>query len=402
MIPLLSSRPADAPALRLAEEMQYLYRWTDRMLQARYEAKMAAIEHQENLTRTELQTAQAESMAQAHQELSDRLRTEAAGPQTLLSPWLVIERIYIDVQNNGDAVALADECWEYFGSTPAAADNATLAANPLDEDALTAELLDAMLRYRYLQTLSYLAVRNDSTADRLLDYTDRAIADHAENDGWKQQKFKLLVALDRPESIRDNLTKWIEASGADQRWRLDLGRVQAELGDVEAAIKQFETVRKLDELTPDDYQALSDWYLIVDRLEDRRRMQFDQFMKAAEYDIVQYLSASLRPLQSRSVPDTQLDEQIFMAFEALSRKSSSPSNYSNLLNNYYGYTRDFRLLAALPDAVIGHTALQIYPYLGGSRGILNNVMEEATIDSLVEALAEVRQRAKTDVDRRAA
>ena len=48
------------PSQRLAVEVAALYRLTDRMVQARFEASMAKIEHQEKLTRTELAAKRAE------------------------------------------------------------------------------------------------------------------------------------------------------------------------------------------------------------------------------------------------------------------------------------------------------------------------------------------------------
>ena len=83
------------------------------------------------------------------------------------------------------------------------------------------------------------------------------------------------------------------------------------------------------------------------------------------------------------------------------KKSESPQNYFSQLQQLYGYSRDFRLLESLADAVVGHTSLKVYPFFDGMQRLLTEVRDEATVDSIVEHLAQVRSTAKTDVDRRA-
>jgi len=55
----------------------------------------------------------------------------------------------------------------------------------------------------------------------------------------------------------------------------------------------------------------------------------------------------------------------------------------------------------MADAVVGHTAGQVYPFLQNMASILAEIRDEATVDSLVEHLAKVRDRAKTGIDERA-
>ena len=62
---------------RLIVEIAALYRWTDRMVAARSEAGVKAIEKPENLTRTQLREKQQEILKQARQGVADRLAAEA-------------------------------------------------------------------------------------------------------------------------------------------------------------------------------------------------------------------------------------------------------------------------------------------------------------------------------------
>src|SRR5262249_55047403 len=82
-------------------------------------------------------------------------------------------------------------------------------------------------------------------------------------------------------------------------------------------------------------------------------------------------------------------------------KAGYPANYLGQLQQFYQATRDFRLLAVLADAVVGHSAGKVYPFLQGVQNILTDIHEEATVDELCAHLAGVRARAQTAVDRRA-
>ncbi len=63
---------------RLIVQIAALYRWTDRMVAARNEAGVKAIEKAENLTRTQLREKQQEILKQARQGVADRLKAAAA------------------------------------------------------------------------------------------------------------------------------------------------------------------------------------------------------------------------------------------------------------------------------------------------------------------------------------
>src|SRR4051812_26134217 len=98
---------------------------------------------------------------------------------------------------------------------------------------------------------------------------------------------------------------------------------------------------------------------------------------------------------------TELDREVLLMFAALFEKSGNPANYLWQLQQLYQSTRDFRLLAVLADAVVGHSAGQVYPFLQGLHGIVNDIHEEATVDELCAHLDTLRAKAQTPVDRRA-
>ena len=110
---------AEEPAQRLAAEIAALYRLTDRMVQARFEASMAKIEHQEKLTRTELAAKRAENIQLAREELCrSAAKRNAKANRGISCQWLNIERLYLDVILGRNLDRAAEECWEYLGPKP--------------------------------------------------------------------------------------------------------------------------------------------------------------------------------------------------------------------------------------------------------------------------------------------
>ncbi len=98
---------------------------------------------------------------------------------------------------------------------------------------------------------------------------------------------------------------------------------------------------------------------------------------------------------------SEINPEIFKIFAALFRKSEQPQNYIYQLLHLYRHTRDFRLLEVVADGVVGRSNLGIYPLLSQLHSLTTEVRDEATVDQLIEHLRKVRDRAKTDVDRRA-
>ena len=82
-------------------------------------------------------------------------------------------------------------------------------------------------------------------------------------------------------------------------------------------------------------------------------------------------------------------------------KSSDPQRFLQQLGNFYQSTQDVRLLDALADGVLGHSAAEIYPFLQESQQVFQGVQDETAVDSVVRRIAAVRGRAKTEIDRRA-
>jgi tetratricopeptide (TPR) repeat protein len=110
----------------------------------------------------------------------------------------------------------------------------------------------------------------------------------------------------------------------------------------------------------------------------------------------------LRPWQqSDSKLPSELDRDVLHIFAALFEKSGSPGHYLHQLQQFYQASRDFRLLAVMVDAVVGHTPQKVYPLLQAMQPILSEIRDEAAVDELAAQLEKTRARAKSTIDQRA-
>jgi predicted Zn-dependent protease len=379
---------------RLLAQVQALYQLTDKMAEARFQAKMKAVEHPENLTRTELQAKQNENRRLARGEFADRLQQEAAKHKGALCHWLTIERLYLETLLDREPEKIAAECWEFLGTEP------KVRAGELE----SGRLLDEVLRERYLLTVMRLAAARSAPpalVERLQKYFDKGIAGD-DSDRWKFLKFQFLIARDDAKGLEQALSQWMAGNKQDNRWRLVLGYLVAEQGRITEAIKHFEAIEAADELDPAAYRALADWYMVVNRREAYERARVAAFKTLEEYNLHRLIQAHLAPWQQSNQPlPTELNKDTLFLFRAVFEKSSYPANYLGTLQAFYQACHDFRLLAGLADAVIGHTAGKVYPFVQNMQGVLSEVRDEATADSIVEQIGKVRARAKTVVDQRA-
>ncbi|HEY7312595.1 MAG TPA: VIT domain-containing protein [Gemmataceae bacterium] len=389
---------AENKSERLRAQIAALYQLTDRMIAARQAAKTKTIEHPEKLTRIELRKKQEEFLRQARADFAERLKAASGKEQGPMGAWLKVERNYLLTLLDKDLPQVAADCWAVLGEEP------PKEKEPKPEEE-TAHLIDAALRQRCLMTLMNLATRKGAEpalAARLLKYFDRGIAQDKDGSHWKQLKYGLLIALDRPKELAKTLEEWSRGDDADNHWRLSLAFVLAEQGRIPEAIKLLEAVESEDELGAAAYRTLAGWYLAANRREEHERANLEMYKMMDEWRIHQVLSARLRPWQNSSgnVP-LAMDQDVLRMFAALLDKASSPQQHLGLLQQFYQATHDFRLLTGLADTVVGHTAEKVYPFLSGMNTLLAEVGDEATVDELSAYLVKVRKRAETSVDRRA-
>ena len=283
-----------------------------------------------------------------------------------------IERLYLDVQTGRNLDKIAEECFELLARQTASR------LSCADE---------TVIPYSSISTRRSLAASLPGNADEPGRPQGREVGfgrsgaglSGCQREGRSRRyplegmQYQLLVALDRPQDLAKRLEAWIAAGDADNGWRLILGYLDAETGKIPAAITLFEAVRAADELSGADYRTLADWYMAVNRRDDYDRARVETFKVIDEWRLNQWLYGKLRPWQynnEQQPPPRELDVEVLYAFTALFEKASQPQNYLYQLQQFYAATRDFRLLAGLADAVLGHTAGQVYPFVQGMSGVL--------------------------------
>lgn len=367
---------------------------------ARAEAEVAALPDVNSMPRRLLAVRRDEALREARRATAALLAGIAPTLPGPLRPWASIERAYLLVKlRSGEDEACAD------------------AARILDElEARHREgegsipARDRILAERCAATLAFLAVLAEGPAQAEQEAALLARAEAGIESGsllldWRSVEYALLVALDRGDAVQAVLAEWYGGGEeyAALRWGRDLAYVLAERGDLEGAVRAMRSIEELDELGHADLRALADWYVVLDRPEEAREARIRSWEVLGESALSELLRRA-SPRDSRGGDDVppELDPETPERFVALMRKASHPANHCGLLRDYYAATNDFRLLECLPEAVLGHSALRIYPFLRRIGDVAELVHEEATVDRVRAHLEELRSaRAGTDVDRRA-
>ena len=298
---------------------------------------------------------------------------------------------------------VAELAWQILGEVP---------LKPNDDEELTPvkqqeRFFTALLQQRALATVMNLAARKNAdprSVERVLKYFDAGIA-YGEDSQifWRSKKFAMLVALDRADDLDKQLREWIRTDDVTSPWRIMLGMLLAERGQIEEAIRLFETAAKQKLLTAANYRQLADWHLVANQRAEYERAKIEAFKQLAEYQLsrIAYRVRDRWYRTDRPLP-TELDEDTLLAYRALFEKSAQPENYLWQLRELYMACRDFRLLQMLPDALLGRSPQQAYSYLQGLRGsILPELRNEATADEILARIKTLREGMRTATDLRA-
>ena len=406
---------------RLTVELPALYRLVDSLLANRIAAGEKSLQDQGNLnrlTRQELAARQTEIRKLARTELSARLAEMAGGSSEPFANWFRMEQIWLDVQlkqNLGEAEAA---CWLVLGDVPPKLNAVTdfddlepadppVGDSPVDGRQQRLLFFEMQLQRRALATVTKLAVESKATAqsvERLLKYVDAGIANGGDEDSpWRKAKFRILIALDRPDDLERELRDWIRTESTTAPWRQMLARLQAERGKLDEAIQLFETCEKNDLLTASDYHVLSDWYLVSNRRDGYERTRIESFKQRPEQSLQQLLYQTDSRWSRSDIPlPSELPEDTLFALRALFEKSAAPENYFYHVRSIFGASRDFRLLQILPDAMLGRSPQQVYTIL---RSLHDNVLvelrNEAAADEILVRIKKLRAEEQTAIDRRA-
>jgi hypothetical protein len=264
---------------------------------------------------------------------------------------------------------------------------------------------DQVLSARAVVVLHALAVRRDAPAglaDRVVAWLDARDAAKDPRLDPKGELLVLLTALDRGDALEARLATWTAAGAVDVHWREVLARLQAERGDLAAATATLEAASAAGPVSGAAWRSLAGWYLV--RKEDARRdAALDRALETeGEWELQQRLWGAASRLGRRGdgVPE-ELDPETLRVLRAVLRKTSYPGNVVGLVTQLYRPTKDFRVLEALADGVVGHSPEAVYGFLQSVGGVVGDVHEEATLDTLAARVGTLLAAATRDTDRRA-
>lgn len=452
---LLRELTIDAPHERLEVQLPALYRLVDAMLanrQAAAERILSDQGGQEKLTRKELAAQKSEIRRTACLQLATRLSEEAKKEDGLLKNWFKMEQAWLDVQISNDLEQVTQLCWQILGDAPPVPDaddveaddpvlrvvQPDLYAKAVDSKAVL-KTFDQLLRDRALATVMNLAMRRQAKPDdiqRILKFMDAgieqgrvvanrppvqspdvtvaagdtkppAITDKPDKkqesaSEWRGQKFRFLVALDRPDDLERQLHEWIREDVSTAPWRQALARLVAERGKVDEAIQLLEACAKDKLLGAADYKLLSDLYLVVDRRSEHERSRLETYKLMPESQLSQLLYRASNNRQYGGAQTSELDESTLLVMRALFEKSGSPESYFWAVRNIYANSRDSRILQMLPDAMLGRSPQQVYSFLSAVNSqVLSELRNEAAADEILARIKVLRTPERTATDLRA-
>ena len=389
---------------QLAARVAALHQIDNWVISSRGRQFNQSLEHQEQYTAKEVGEKLLENRQANIGELIallDTLHDQYDGDA--LADWIAIERIYYaSMLDDADIGTLADDCWKLLGDEP----------ESLDTDDPGLFILQSQLKNRLLVTLMNFSLRNNASpelVDKVLGYIDSGIAkasvvedaspdkeiseeptiDHAF--GWKMYKYQMLIGLDQPKALEAQLRKWKDVAAAPNPWRKPLAMLLAEQGELDEAVRLFEAIQADDELSPGDYSTLSNWYMAIDDRDKYESARIARYTAIDEWSLRNWISQQFERFRrtGEGVPE-DLDNDTLLALRALMKKSSSPSNHTWQLRDYYELTRDYRVLLPLADGVTGRSMGTVYQTLQNLSSVTDVINEEATVNEIVMYIDERR------------
>lgn len=396
---------------RLQSQLPALYRWVDAMVANRQAAALKTFQDaggQQELTRKELAAKKTEFRTAALKELAAHLAELLPMEAEPLAAWVRMERFWLLGQLNEGHAETEAECWAILGEVPPKPPVED--EDEADPDTLRRDIEETfrtLLQRRALTTVTALATRKQATPvsiERLLNYLDAGVAQGSDTaDAWKQEKLRLLIAIDRPDDLDRQLRAWAQTDGSTAPWRVLLAHLAAERGQIAEAITLFEAAEKDKLLTFADYRMLADWYLVTNRRADADRAKLEAMLQTPEHILSNTVNQyRYRWMRTDIALPSELDEQTLLIYRALFRKSANPENYLYILRDQYAACRDFRLLQMLPEAMLGRSSQQVYAFIQAVRTqLLHEVRNEATADEILAGITKLREGERTATDLRA-
>ncbi|MBL4848304.1 MAG: hypothetical protein JKY65_22525, partial [Planctomycetes bacterium] len=374
----------------------------DWLASARGAALFQALPNRNKLDRRQAKAQRDALLRTARLALRARLvQTGQAWPE-LLRPWLEIESLWLSVKLKGEKGKLLETARTLLKKAVAGAGAAK--SSPATDlrwrIVASRAVATQLLLLADLPRAGALAKKHGQAFEALI---NQAMGKKNELLDWREVLYCYLTVVGGQDTLRKRLVEWFGEGKEvkERRWGRALAAALTETDELAKAAAILKALE--NELTHEEWRRLADYYHVLDRRDESRWAKVESWGHLNEWRLQQGLQNDFYQKYQRrgkKVPE-ELNEEVPIRFLALLRKSSRPQNHVYVLRNYYATTRDFRLLACVPEAAIGQSAQGIYQLAAGFRQISTLLQEEATLDQLTKHLEVVRKRAKTVTDQRA-
>jgi vault protein inter-alpha-trypsin-like protein/VWA domain-containing protein/tetratricopeptide repeat protein len=353
---------------------------TAQLLRTRVEV---AVGETEGLTRALRRAQEGAARSDARRALADRLGVEAGRATEELRPWIELERLCFLAQEDHDPTELVEEAERILG----------------EPVARSTRPLSAILRERLSLLASRAALsRNapEDLPDRVLTLFRSLLADADLAPDARRFLARLLVALDRTETLEKELRSFVESAPLEGQWATALGALLTGSSRLTEAVEVLEGARRNGDLDDDGYVALADLLLVLGEDERRARAVAERWRVIPIARIPRML---LTVLEGEGY-EHPVPPETFDAIAALLRRSPDPEEHLYPLALLRDRIDDPRALTALADAIIGHTPMAIYGLLESVGELLESTDSEADCDAVVTGLAKRMAEVERPADRR--
>ncbi|MEZ6008508.1 MAG: VIT domain-containing protein [Planctomycetota bacterium] len=384
-----------------ADAARWAHRLAERFEAWRQRTALGSLEDLAKLSREAQAEARRAARDEARSQLVTRLPALASALPPAFGTWLDLEALAVSVQSGTDIEARTAAALERLGGDWA-------------RDRRPAERVQ---RERLATALAFATLRRtppEGLAERLLAVLDGiakadTFAREVETDqgvlevllDGRYHVARLLVALDRGEEVRARLASWIGTEGTSSRWTVLLAHLEAEAGDLAAAVKRLEPLQEQGSLAADVLARLATWRLALGDDAAREKARQDELQAMQPWALRNQIRNHARNLSRRGeAAGGELEPEALQLVEALLARVPDPASYAGDLRSLYAPTKDHRVVAMLVPGLVGFTTERAYSSLSALSTLLGGVHEEATLDAVREALASLRAKAQSAVDRR--
>ncbi|MGE0191888.1 MAG: VIT domain-containing protein [Planctomycetota bacterium] len=362
---------------------------------------LGSLEDLAKLSREAQREARREARDAARSQLVTRLPALAPALPDAFATWLELEALAASVQSGTDIEARTAAALGRLGA----------------EWARDRRPSERVQRERLATAIAFAALRRsppEGLADRLLAVLDAiheadafALEVGADEEvveillDARYHVARLLVALDRGSEVRERLAAWVGTEGSSSRWTVLLAHLEAEAGDLAAAVARLEPLRTSGALGADVLARIGTWQLALGDDSAREQARQAEIQALQPWQLRNQIRSHARSLSRRGeAAGGELEPAALQLVEALLARVPDPASYTGDLLSLYMPTKDHRVVAMLAPGLVGFTTERAYSTLAALSAIVASVHEEATIDVLREALAGLRDRAQSPVDRR--